>query len=197
MNDFVEHIVSFLSQQKTCVEQILDKKKIISEIVNILIQAHHKGSTIYTVGNGGSSSTASHFVSDLLKTAILKDNKRFRAICLADNVPVMLAWGNDSSYENIFIEQLKNFLKPEDIIIAFSGSGNSPNVIKSLEYAKENGALCIGFTGMSGGQFPNICDICFIVPSDDMLTIESIHLMICHSIISAIRSTGEPVFKYD
>ncbi len=190
-------IDSFLKEQKSCLEQIQDQKDVIEKIIKILIQARDKGNKIYTMGNGGSASTASHFVSDLLKTAITKNNKRFSAISLTDNVPVMLAWSNDVSYDDVFVEQLKNFLIKGDVIIGFSGSGKSKNVIKAMDYGKKNGALCIGITGMSGGDFPKICDVCLIVPSNDMLGIESTHVTLCHCIVSAIRNMGKPVFTYE
>lgn len=197
MNKTKNTIDSFLKEQKSCLEQIQDQKDIIEKIIEILIQARDAGKKIYTMGNGGSASTASHFVSDLLKTAITKNNKRFSAIALTDNVPVMLAWSNDVSYDDVFVEQLKNFLTKGDVIVGFSGSGRSKNVVKAMNYGKKNGALCIGITGMSGGDFPKICDICLVVPSNDMLGIESTHVTLCHCIISAIRNMGKPVFTYE
>lgn len=190
-------IDSFLKEQESCLEQIHDQTDIIEKIMKILTEARDKGRKIYTMGNGGSASTASHFVSDLLKTAITKNNKRFSAISLTDNVPVMLAWSNDTSYDDVFVEQLKNFLTKGDVIVGFSGSGRSKNVIKAMVHGKKNGALCIGITGMSGGDFPKICDVCLIVPSNDMLAIESTHVTLCHCIVSAIRSMGKPMFTYE
>jgi len=190
-------INSFLKEQESCLEQISGQTDIIEKIIKILIKARDKGKKIYTMGNGGSASTASHFVSDLLKTAITKNNKRFSAISLTDNVPVILAWSNDASYDDVFVEQIKNFLSKGDVIIGFSGSGRSKNVVKAMIYGKKNGALCIGITGMSGGDFPKICDVCLTVPSDDMLAIESAHVTLCHCIISAIRSMGKPMFTYE
>jgi len=171
-------IDSFLKHQGVCVEKILGQEETLEKIINELIKARDRNNKIFTMGNGGSGSTASHFVSDLLKTAITKNEKRFSAMSLVDNVPVILAWSNDSSYDDIFVEQLKNFVVENDIIIGFSGSGKSKNVIKAFEYGKKKGAICIGITGMSGGEFPKICDICLVIPSNDMLTIESIHLML-------------------
>tara|TARA_B100001105_G_scaffold55012_1_gene41804 strand:- start:178 stop:717 length:540 start_codon:yes stop_codon:yes gene_type:complete len=168
----------------------------INDICNQLLNARNKRKNIFVFGNGGSGSTASHFVSDLLKTAIVKKEKRFKAISLTDNVPVILAWSNDVSYDDVFIEQLKNHFSKGDILIGFSGSGNSKNIIKSLKFGKENNAYCIGFTGKSGGKMNKFCDICLKVPSQDMLTIESQHVMICHCIISIIRNLGKPLFTY-
>jgi D-sedoheptulose 7-phosphate isomerase len=197
MRQTKESVNSFLKQQESCIGKIFQQTDDIEKIVDILIKARNNGKKIFTMGNGGSASTSSHFSSDLLKTTITKGDKRFISISLVDNVPVMLAWANDASYEDIFVEQLKNFLSNEDVVVGFSGSGKSKNVINAMKYAKKNGAFCIGITGMSGGYFPKICDICFVVPSNDMLTIESIHVMLCHCIVTAIREMGTPVFKYE
>ena len=190
-------LTSFLSQQEDCIKKIQNDTNSIEKIIQILLNGRNKGKKILTMGNGGSGSTASHFVSDLLKTAITKGDRRFSAISLVDNTPVLLAWSNDISYEEIFVEQLKNHLSKGDILIGFSGSGNSKNVVKALKYGKKNGAICIGITGMSGGNFPKICDVCYVVPSDNMLTIESMHLLICHCVVETIRKLGKPMFSYD
>lgn len=190
-------INSFLKEQESCLEKIAEQTEVFEKIIKILIRARNAGKKIYTMGNGGSASTASHFVSDLLKTAITKNNKRFSAISLTDNIPVMLAWSNDTSYDDVFVEQLKNFLSKRDVIIGFSGSGRSKNVVKAILHGKKNGAICIGITGMSGGDLPKICDVCLIVPSNDMLAIESVHVTICHCIVSAIRNMGKPMFTYE
>jgi len=197
MNTKKDAIISFLKEQESCLEEISKQSTIIEKIIESLIKARDEGNKIYTCGNGGSASTASHFVSDLLKTAITKNNKRFSAISLADNIPVMLAWSNDTSYDDVFVEQLKNFLSEGDVVIGFSGSGKSRNIIKTMKYGKKNGAICIGLTGMSGGEFPKICDLCLVVPSDDMLAIESAHVTLCHCIISTIRKLGKPMFTYE
>ena len=193
----IKHFHTFFNRQNDCNVALREQYKILESIINVLQKAQKNGKTIFTFGNGGSGSTASHFVSDLLKTAITKGNKRFAAISLVDNTPVNLAWSNDQSFDAIFIEQLKNFLKKNDVVFAFSGSGKSKNVIQAIKYAKKNNATCIGFTGMDGGELKKICDICIIVPSSDMLTIESTHLIICHCIIDFIRKSGKPLFKYD
>ena len=193
----IKHFHTFFNRQNDCNVALREQYKILESIINVLQKAQKNGKTIFAFGNGGSGSTASHFVSDLLKTAITKGNKRFAAISLVDNTPVNLAWSNDQSFDAIFIEQLKNFLKKNDVVFAFSGSGKSNNVIQAIKYAKKNNATCIGFTGMDGGELKKICDLCIIVPSSDMLTIESTHLIICHCIIDFIRKSGKPLFKYD
>ena len=197
MIDKKEFISNYLNDQTTCLKELSADFKLFASIVEKLLDARSSDSLVITMGNGGSSSTASHFAADLLKTAIMKNQKRFRALCLTDNIPVMTAWSNDTSYDEIFKEQLKNFVKNDDVIVAFSGSGTSKNVVKALELAKETGAYLIGFTGMSGGDFTKICDICIKIPSTNMLTIESFHLMLCHVITSCIRETGTPEFSYE
>ena len=196
MSKIDNYTKSFFMEQLKCIEKLSKHEDQIEKIINLLIKKRNAGNKIFTVGNGGSASTASHFVSDLLKTSITKKNKRFKAISLVDNLPVILAWANDSSYSNIFLEQLKNLVSKGDVVIAFSGSGKSENVVKALRFAKKNGAICLGFTGMNGGYFPKLCDICCVVPSNDMLIIESTHVILCHCIVDTIRNLGKPVFQY-
>lgn len=192
-----DSIKTNLKKNQICLTNLDKKSKIIKEITEQLINARNKGQTIFTLGNGGSGSTSSHFVSDLLKTAITIDSKRFKAISLVDNIPVNLAWANDVSYDSIFSEQLQNFLNLGDIVIGFSGSGNSTNVINALQYAKTKGAITIAISGMTGGKISKISDISLIVPSNDMLIVESMHILICHCITNAIREQGTPKFNYD
>ena len=186
-----------LKKNYLCLENLDKKSDQIKEIVEHLITARNNGRTIFTMGNGGSGSTSSHFVSDLLKTAIINDSKRFKAISLVDNSSVTLAWSNDVSYDSIFSEQLQNFLNPDDVVIVFSGSGNSSNVVNAFEYAKTKGSVCIAISGMTGGEISKLADITLVVPSNDMLIIESMHVLICHCMINAIREQGTPKFSYD
>ena len=196
-NNIHNIVKDFLQVQNQCVTEIKENSIDINKIIKVLISARKNKKNIFTMGNGGSGSTASHFVSDLLKTMITKNENRFRAISLVDNIPVILAWANDVTFECIFEEQLKNHLEKGDVVIAFSGSGKSKNVVDALRFAKKNGAVCIGFTGKDEGYFNKICDIVFKVPSNDMLTIESQHITICHCIAATIRKIGEPIFNYD
>ena len=186
-----------LKKNYLCLENLDKKSDQIKKIIEHLIGARNNGKTIFTMGNGGSGSTSSHFVSDLLKTAITNDSNRFKAISLVDNVPVTLAWSNDVSYDCIFSEQLKNFLDDGDVVIGFSGSGNSKNIVNAFEYAKTKGTICIAISGMSGGKISKLADISLIIPSNDMLIIESMHILICHCMINAIREQGIPKFNYD
>ena len=149
-----------LSEQIQCIKKISEENiEEIKNISNILEECREKQNTIYVVGNGGSGSTASHFVSDLLKTSILENTPRFRAISLTDNIPVLSAWANDTSYENIFVGQLENFLQSNDVVIAISGSGNSPNVINAIKYANNQDIQTISFTGKDGGDLARLTKI--------------------------------------
>ena len=192
-----DSIKNNLKKNQLCLRNLDEKYEKIREITEQLINARDNGQIIFTMGNGGSGSTSSHFVSDLLKTAIINNSKRFKAISLVDNIPVNLAWSNDVSYDSIFSEQLQNFLNKDDIVIGFSGSGNSTNVINALKYAKTKGAISIAISGITGGEISKMADISLIVPSNDMLIIESMHLIICHCITNAIREQGTPKFNYD
>ena len=159
----------------------------IERIVNVLLQAYEASRTIYLFGNGGSAALASHFACDLSKGAANGSGKRFQVLAFTDNVPLITAWANDARYEDIFAEQLINFVRPNDIAFAISGSGNSPNVLKALEVAREASAFTIGLTGFQGGEMKGLCDLCLIVPSDNMQIIEDLHLSVTHAVFRALR----------
>lgn len=173
-------------------KQILDlmEKNLINELdklATIFIKARDDKRTIFIMGNGGSASTASHFVGDLSKGTIVEGRSRFKAIALTDNIPNMLAWANDSSYEDIFVEQLKNLMEPGDIVIGISGSGNSMNVIKAIDYANKNGGITVGFSGYDGGKLKKYAKENIHVPSSSMQRVEDMHLIIEHLLTSLIR----------
>jgi len=162
---------------------------LINQIADEMLKAYEAGRTVYLFGNGGSASLASHFACDLGKgTAYCNGGKRFRVLALTDNIPAMTAWANDSSYEDVFSEQLRNFVQPQDIAFAISGSGNSGNVLRALQVAREAAATTIGISGFQGGKVRSLCDICLVVPSDDMQVIEDLHLAMAHSIFRIVSS---------
>lgn len=162
---------------------------IIDQIADEMLKAYEAGRMVYLFGNGGSASLASHFACDLGKgTAYCNGGKRFRVLALTDNIPAMTAWANDSSYEDIFSEQLRNFVQPRDVAFAISGSGNSGNVLRALLVAREAAATTIGISGFQGGKMKSLCDICLVVPSDDMQVIEDLHLAMAHSIFRIVSS---------
>src|SRR5579864_3555773 len=160
----------------------------INRIVTVLLEAYESSRTVYLFGNGGSAALASHFVCDLGKGATNGSSKRFKALAFTDNVPLMTAWANDARYEDIFAEQLSNFVRPDDIAFAISGSGNSPNVLNALKVARESGAFTIGLTGFQGGNMKHLCDLCLIIPSDNMQVIEDLHLSVTHAVFTALRA---------
>jgi len=161
------------------------------EIISALLLARESGKRIYICGNGGSASTASHMASDLNKTAGRKDAKGFRAVSLADNIPAMLAWANDASYEDIFVEQLRNHLESGDVVIGISGSGNSANVLKTIEYANNEGATTIGLSGFQGGKLAKLARISYVVPNNCMMQIEDVHLLIEHLVAMTLRDSPD------
>lgn len=154
-----------------------------------IMAAYERSASIFTFGNGGSAALASHLACDLGKGTIIGQNghKRFRVLALTDNIPLMTAWANDHCYDQIFAQQLQNFVVPGDLAFAISGSGNSPNVLRGLELAREHGARTLGLTGFNGGKMKALCDVCVVLPSDNMQVIEDFHLSVTHAISSVIR----------
>ena len=189
-------IQNYLDKQINFIESLNESTDKINQIYNNLLNARNLKKNIFLMGNGGSASTASHFTADLLKTSIVENENRFSAYSLTDNIPVILAWANDEGYENIFLGQLKNSLKKGDIVIGFSGSGNSKNVIKAFEFANKVDSTTISFTGGSGGKLAKISKHNLNIDDNDMLTIETGHLLICHLLTTLIRSNGKPMFEY-
>ena len=158
----------------------------IERMVACLRQARAENRRIFVFGNGGSSANASHFVNDMVKSTVRPDQPRFKLICLSDNVPTLTAYANDVSYDVIFAEPMAALAEPGDVALALSGSGNSPNVLKAMDVAKEMGLTRIGLTGFAGGKLKDKCDVCVIVPSDSMQVIEDAHLVILHSVFLAV-----------
>ena len=167
----------------------------IEKIARILFEARESKQTIFAMGNGGSGSTASHLVNDWAKGTIHGNHQRLKAIALTDNIPLMLAWANDSSYEDIFLEQLRNLMNPNDVVVGISGSGNSANVIKAIQYANDNQAITIGLTGFDGGKLQSIAQECIIVPSDNMQQIENMHLIVQHLLMLILKNMSESTWR--
>jgi D-sedoheptulose 7-phosphate isomerase len=160
----------------------------VDRIADVLVRAHEYERTVYIFGNGGSASLASHLACDLGKGTAYCNGKRLRVMSLADNLAALTAWANDSSYEDVFSEQLKNFVQADDVAFAISGSGNSKNVLNALQVAREAKAVTVGITGFQGGRMKELCDVCAVVPSNDMQIIEDLHLAMAHSIFRVVLS---------
>ena len=160
----------------------------IEESVLVIKEAYLREATIYVFGNGGSAATASHFVCDFNKGICEENEKKFNLVCLCDNTPIITAIANDISYEDIFYFQLKNKLKANDLVIAISGSGNSANVIKAVQYAKEVGTKVIGITGYSGGKLKELSDYQMHVNINDMQITEDLHMSFDHMMYYVLKN---------
>jgi len=161
----------------------------LDQIASTLMEAYESGRTVFTFGNGGSAALASHLACDLGKgTAYCNGGKRFRVLALTDNLSVLTAWANDSGYEDVFSEQLRTFIQPQDVAFAISASGNSKNVLNALRVAREARAKTVGISGFEGGEMKPLCDICVVVPSSNMQIIEDLHLAMSHSIFRVVHS---------
>jgi len=159
----------------------------IEIVIDQLFSAYQQGRTVYLFGNGGSAALASHAACDLGKGTMLAGKRSFRVVSLCDNIPLMTAWANDSSYADIFSAQLRPLLEPRDVAFAISGSGNSPNVINALRHSRELGGINVGLTGCGGGKVKPLCDACIIVPSGQMQQIEDAHVCVMHAVYFGFR----------
>ena len=178
---------NYISSVSTSFEN-LDKNDIF-KLIDYLESAYKEEKFVFVIGNGGSAANASHFAQDLAKGTKLKVDspKRLKALSLTDNLPFITAQGNDEGYESIFIEQLKTYAKPGDYLIAISGSGNSPNIIKAIEWANNSGIITIGVTGFDGGKLKKLAKHSINVNYNEMCTAEIIHSFVFHYIILELR----------
>lgn len=171
----------------------LDK---VGAAIEILVQARNQDRRIFVCGNGGSASTASHFVCDMVKGASMHRDKRFRIMALTDSLPTITAYANDVSYDCVFVEQLKNFAEPGDVVIAISGSGNSPNVLHAVEYANSIGCRTIALSGRNGGKLGPMAQLNLQASNPHMGRIEDVHMivmhMICYYFMDAEKSAALP-----
>jgi D-sedoheptulose 7-phosphate isomerase len=151
-------------------------------IEQVLWETYQRDGTIIVCGNGGSAATASHFACDLAKWTIADGRRRVRALAMTDNIPVMTAWSNDSAYERVFVEQLISLYRPGDTLVAISGSGNSPNVLRTVEWANQQGAPTIGLSGFSGGKLASLAQLSLVVPNHCMPQVEDVHIALCHAL---------------
>jgi D-sedoheptulose 7-phosphate isomerase len=162
----------------------------LAELIHLRYQA---GRFVFVIGNGGSGSNASHLCEDLGKCTLRREDfdndqkKRLKILSLTDNTPYILAWANDEGFDRVFVEQLKNLGGPGDLLIAISGSGNSPNILRAVEWAKGHGIETVGCTGYGGGKLKALAHHNFHVPLDDMGIVESIHLTAFHWVIGDLH----------
>ena len=175
------------SEYCSYVSTALDKvnQKEIDKLIEIIMLGYDEERMIFVIGNGGSAANASHFAQDLAKGTrhILNQSKRIKALSLTDNLPFITALGNDDGYDTIFEQQLRTYAKPKDILIAISGSGNSLNIIKAVEWANNEGLTTVGLTGFDGGKLKTIVKYIVHVALNDMCTSEGMHSLIMHYIV--------------
>lgn len=182
--DYSIDIDAYLNRLKQTIDRISIEE--LNILMNILVKAKDEGRTIFIMGNGGSAATASHYVCDFNKGVSFNQERKFRFICLNDNIPTLMAYANDLSFEDIFVEQLKNYFKEGDIVLGISGSGNSKNVIKAIEYANNNGGITAGLTGYNGGKLKDLVKHSVHIPIDDMQITEDLHMVLDHCMIKIL-----------
>jgi D-sedoheptulose 7-phosphate isomerase len=181
----MERVLNYIAVLQQTIDQ-LPKEKIV-QVIDLLYSARFSGRQIFIMGNGGSASTASHFVCDLSKNTRREGWPRYKVIGLADNMAVFSAYANDEGYENVFCEQLANLLEPDDIVIAISASGNSRNVVNAVQYAKSQNAFTIGFTGFDSGILGTLVDINLHIESNIIEHVEDLHMVLEHMIIKSLK----------
>ena len=185
----MDRIRSYIVQLQSTLDLLPLQK--ISDVISVLYEARLANRQVFIMGNGGSASTATHFVCDLAKNTRRSGWPDFRVLGLSDNMALVSAYANDEGYENVFARQLASFLQPEDVVIGISTSGKSPNVLEAVKLASERGATTIGFTGFDGGQLANLVQVNLHVPSDCIEQVEDVHLMLEHLICTVLRERSE------
>jgi D-sedoheptulose 7-phosphate isomerase len=178
-------IDSYLVELEAVVRNI--SRAEVQAVAQALWETWRERRPVFILGNGGSAATASHMANDLSKFTIVEGQPRFRAMALTDNVPLLTAVGNDLSYADIFVEPLRNWLQPGDLVIGISASGNSPNVVKAVNYARAQGARVVGFCGQPGGQLAQLADLKVIIPSLKIGHQEDGHMILDHVLSLALR----------
>jgi len=180
--------MSLIQEYLTCVHEAISAlpEDAVQDMVDTLRKAHAQGKQVFLLGNGGSAANATHIAEDLQKGVKEHTGRRFKVISLADSTPLITAWANDTSYERIFVEQIETLVDPGDVVIAISGSGNSPNVLRAVERANEMGAVTIGWSGFGGGKLAQVAQKPIVVASDNMQRIEDVHLILGHLVYTCL-----------
>lgn len=189
MNTYAVTTSEYLNRLTT-VLGALDHKQ-IDKAVDMIDAAWKAGKQIITLGNGGSSMTALHFINDWNKSIYMSSGRQFRGRSLTDNMGLIMSYGNDLSFEEVFIEQLKNLLQPGDLVLAISGSGNSENVIRAVDYANENGGVTLGLCGYRGGRLKENAQHAVWVDVDDMQLSEDVHSIFGHIVMQRLCAGHE------
>lgn len=190
----MEQINDYLSNLQQTISGL--NRKSIWEVILVLHEARLQNRQVFILGNGGSASTASHFVCDLAKNTRVMGFPHFRVIGLTDNMALMTAYANDEGYENVFAAQLASLIQPGDVVIGISTSGNSPNVLKAIELATKERAITIGLTGFDGGRLKDLVDHNIHVASECIEHVEDIHLVLEHLICATLRDRVAELDSY-
>lgn len=162
----------------------------IDHAVSLVACAWRDGRQIITLGNGGSSLTALHFINDWNKSIYLSSGKQFRGRSLVDNVGLLMSYANDISFHDVFVEQLKNIMEPGDLVLAISGSGNSENVIRAVQYANDHGAVTLGLCGYDGGRLKGMAQYHVWAAVHDMQISEDVHAIFGHIVMQTLCGRG-------
>lgn len=186
MNNFSNDITAYFDKLKKTIDAIDISQ--INNLMNLLVDALHSNRQIFIMGNGGSAATASHFVCDFNKGLSWNKQKRFKLICLNDNIPTLMAYANDTSYDDIFVEPLKNYYQKGDIVMGISGSGNSKNVLNAVEWANANEGVTVGITGYNGGKLKQMAVHNVHINVDDMQLAEDLHMILDHCMMKILYS---------
>jgi D-sedoheptulose 7-phosphate isomerase len=180
-------IDEYFSQLQAVLEKV--PRDTVQAIAETLLDAQRRDAQVFVLGNGGSASTASHWACDLGKGTAVEGKRRLRLISLTDNNAMMTAWANDTSYNDMFLEQLKNLVNDGDVVVGISASGNSENVLRAMRYAKEHGCTTVGLTGFGGGKLAGMVDIALVADSYDYGQVEDVHLIVNHILRLCIHET--------
>lgn len=181
-----EEVQSYLRRLKGAIDALPVPR--LAELGDMLYRTYRNDKQVFTLGNGGSASTASHIAADLAKNTIGANMRRFRVTSLNDNAAIVTALANDLGYENVFSEQLQNLIRAGDLLIAVSASGNSANVTKAIRYAQSQCAEVVGILGFDGGEAARLVDLAIIVPSDNYGVVEDVHLVINHILVEHFKT---------
>lgn len=182
--DYSEGLAGYIEREKAALGAL--DLSAVSDAMNLVLETARTGGTVYTCGNGGSAATASHFACDFNKGVYAEAGVRLRFECLCDNAATCMAVANDIGYDEVFAYQLRGRVRPQDVLLAISGSGNSENVVRAAEYARSQGCRVVGLTGYSGGRLKALSDVSLHVAVDDMQIAEDVHMAFDHMMMRTL-----------
>lgn len=186
--DYTQGIAAYFQRLKSAIDRL--SLSDINQVMSVLEQARDAGKMIFIMGNGGSAATASHYVCDFNKGVSLNQVKKYKFLCLNDNIPSLMAYANDLTYENIFVNALSSYFQSGDVVIGISGSGNSSNVLRAIEYANQHGGITVGLSGYDGGKLKQMAQYNIHIPMDDMQITEDLHMVLDHCMMKILSSDG-------